>query len=637
MQNSIKRFFVIVCSMFSGHMFAELSSRQNDFDYIFYGNFKPETYYGRNISLLNNNNLWDKIWFTRQTLDLSLDVLFGREKYCEVAAQFFCTIRNKTVWGNPNSIAQTTESESKLLNSVGRPHKHAIPRNIFWIREAWLWIDLNRLFGLDLDNKHSFTIGAFPFELGRGIALGSAYAVGPELLGFYSDAAVDQHAFGARVTGYILPEKFSYDVYTAILQNKCGSLTDTGETIYGQEYGRLLDPQRGFGHVNFLVAGRLDWHIFDNDKYGKLNIEPYGLFNHDPEQTVEYRADASSKLGTVGFALEYYGPKFEFGFDYAKNFGQQRVKGWDRNQIMLGNLNGAVVEQNNKVVDQNGQNILFVGTNVPQQQIIYGSYRSESENGQKIGEFQLANGDTLDLINKNDRFRNPYTNKYEGWMFVMDAGYWLYKRDLELAVTAGLASGDDNPNVVNRDGIYSGFIGLQEIYSGKRVRSAFVLGGAGKLKRPLSNPPIETAPNAFASSVDGFTNLVFTGAALHWIPHTLCAPLTVNPNVMAYWQEKPSNKFDAQLGVPLEQNARTFLGLEVNVFVDYSVIEHVRVYFVGSVFFPGSHYTDVKGLPLNQDQLNALNRAERTGFDNRIPNLGCDAAYTVNFGVNFKF
>src|SRR5690606_5058198 len=151
--------------------------------------------------------------------------------------------------------------------------------------------------------------------------------------GFYADSAIDQYAFGARFSGELISKVLSYDFYTAILQNNSGSLNDTSRKILGQEYERLETPERGFGKINFLMAGRFNWTVFDNDWLGRMTLEPYALYNNDPEQRIEFRGDATSKLGTLGLAGEFYGKRFEAGFDYAVNLGEQRVKGWDRNII----------------------------------------------------------------------------------------------------------------------------------------------------------------------------------------------------------------------------------------------------------------------------------------------------------------
>ncbi len=80
-------------------------------------------------------------------------------------------------------------------------------------------------------------------------------------------------------------------------------------------------------------------------------------------------------------------------------------------------------------------------------------------------------------------------------MIVADAAYTIARPQIKVAIAGGYASGDENPNKdledpndSNVDGDFSGFIGLQEIYTGKRVRSGFLLSGAGRIPRVLSFP-----------------------------------------------------------------------------------------------------------------------------------------------------
>jgi len=627
---------------------AKMSATFGDYEYAFSGKFRPESFYAKNFSLLNNSIDADQVWYARHILDMDLDVLYGRQSYGEPVAEFYFTLRNKAVWGDPSSIASTTETEIKILDAVGKGHKHDIPRHFFWMREGWLRLDLSELLHLPFTNKHSLTLGAFSFRLGRGIALGDAFAVGPDFLGYYTEMNVDQFAFGGKLSGNIVEGALSYDLYTGILQNKSASLGDTGARIYSQEYERVFHAERGFGSVNFVVAGRLDWTVFNTPQLGALHVEPYGLFNHDPEQKVEFLADASSKLGTLGMASDYRGSVFEFGFDYAFNLGQQRVRGWDRNQIKDENRDGYVVLSNSHVVDQNGKKILFVA-NSAEQKIIDCTFENETQNGVTIGsvtkQVTVCNADNFSvcqnkdvlLINKNNRYRDPYTNKYKGWMFVTDGALWVYKKDLQVAVMAGIASGDDNPNLETIDGDYTGFIGLQEMYSGDRVKSAFVLGGAGKLRRPLAEPNSLQAPSRFARSLSRFTDLVFTGAAIKWDPRGWANDILIHPNIIAYWEDKPINKFDPFTKKELNQHASTFLGIETNVFFHYFPIKNLKLFVVGSIFIPGQHYTDIRGKPLTPDQDAELDLLDQTGATQTIPNLGDSTAFTVNAGFEFRF
>ncbi len=632
----------IIQLFFTNFLNAELVTTYNDVRLGFSGVFKPETFYGKNINWLNNDNDFDKVYFSRQTFDLTADVQYGEKTYGDKVLEFLFQVRNKGVWGNPESIASTTFGDIKVLNAIRGTHKHGFPRHIFWIRQIWLQFNLNQAANLPFENIHTFTLGAFPFQLGRGIALGDAYAVGAETLGFWADSAIDQYAFGVKFSGDIFRKVLSYDLYTAILQNNSGSLADTEKTVLAQEFGGITNPQRGFGKVNYIVAGRLNWTAFDNDWLGKLTLEPYGLYNNDPEQKIEFPADASSKLGTAGLASEFYGNRFEFGFDYAVNFGQQRVKGWDRNIIREDNRGGVVVLVNDQVTatyenlagDTVTESAPFV-VKSDAQKIIDTTYRDESQNGKGIGKVTslgyLTNvpGSEITLTNKPARFGNPYTNKYEGWMFVTDASYAFgKKKDLQVAIAAGVTSGDDNPNFETKDGTYDGFIGLQEVYSGKRVRSVFLLGGAGKLKRLLSTPAASDvqAPSTKAQAISGFTNLVFCGTSLKWKPAEWKKSFEINPNVLALWQEHPIG------------NARTFLGVETGLFINWSLLKDLKLYWVSSMFFPGSHYKDRMGEPvLTEEERNFANNENPTAIQDRIAGLGNNVAYTFNLGLIYTF
>ena len=636
------RFFAALMSvviMFSSLCLqAKIETTSGDFNYQFFGTLKEETVAAKNIALLNNNNEGNKTWYARHTLDLNLDVNYGQKTYDKKVAEALLNIRNKGVWGNPESIASTTETELKILDAQLGRHRHAIPVHILWIRQIWLDFSINAILGLPFIFNHGFKFGLFPFQVGRGIALGDAYAVGPRILGFYNDDVVDQFAPGGLLYGDILEDRLSYNLYAGILQNKSTSLAETGEAIFGQSYGRLKNPQRGSGSINFVIAGKLNWTVFDTVKLGKLAVEPYALYNRDPEQMIEFRGDSINQLGTIGVAAEYTYPRFEIGFDYALNLGQQRVKGWDRNQVQLDNRNGQAVIVNSHVLDQNKNKIPFIkGSSA--QKIIECSYQDESQNGQVIGTVDGVGylSGTVNLTNGGTRFRDPYTNKYEGWMFVIDGLYNVIRQDLKLAATAGIATGDDNPNNETIDGIYSGFIPLQEAYYGKRVKSAFLLGGAGKLRRPLSNPT-EQSPFRFAPSINGFTNLVFCGFGLKWEPSDWPKRFMINPNILPFWEEKPIKKFDALTRQELDVPASTFLGTELNLFIDYWVLKDLKLTFVGSIFFPGQHYTDIQGKPLDATQKLLLDRLDPTGFEeDRIPNLGDDPAYTLNVSLEFKF
>lgn len=614
----------------------KLVNSNTDITWNIWGLLREESFAGKDIVFLNNNNPEDQNFYFRHTWDTNASVCYGSAKYGCHVAEFKSTLRQRTIWGFASSTARTTDTEVKVADVVTSPHAHDLPRLFIWMREGWLKFDLNAALGLSFANKHSLTLGAFPFELGRGIALGAAYALGPTPLGFYSDSVIDQFAFGIKLSGDLVKNVLKYDVYGSILQARSTSISETGKKIYGQEIGRLNSPMRGFGKDNYLVAARVMWTVFNNE-HGTLSFEPYVMYNNDPEQKIEFEADASSRLGTWGVAGEYEGCKLGCGFDMAFNMGRQSVKGWDRNKVDFKNIDGYLAEINTQVLtgpDGSGSNVLFI-PNSADQKIIF---NAELDGGQE----QSQNGKLIvpstTLYNGSKRYRDAYYNQYKGMMAVADASYYLYKKDLKAAITVGYASGDQDPNFEVIDGTFDGFIGLQEIYLGKRVKSVFLLGQVGKVKRPGSEPVDDNSPKDFSTSFSGFTNIAFWGSGFTWTPCDSRRKFTVNPNVFMYWEPSPGNKYDAKTQQDLSVSARKFLGTEANAFVSAYLFENLKIWGIGSVFFPDGHYTDIKGKPLNRDQQRALNRLNSTGFsDDKIPNIGDDIGFTANIGIDYTF
>ncbi len=616
------------------------------------GKLKEESFYARGNTYLNRNELaTDKTIYFRHIWDETLKIGYGKRIYSEEIINSTVTLRNRANFGSTSANGVTTESNVRLGDTTFGAHRHTDTRLKITLRELWLSFNMAKTLGLTMKNTHTFKIGFFPFKLGRGISLGEAYAVGPSFLGFYSEAVIDQFAPGAEITGDFIPDVLTYDFYVSIIENYANGLGETGAKIQQQAFdnGVRSCPERGFGVINFLTAARFFWTAFDNN-LGSCVIEPYMLYNNAPEQMVEFRGDSNSKLATFGLATEYKGDRFEFGFEYAKNMGRQKVKGWDRNQIEITNVNAALTEVNSQAyaIDATGKKTPKVphdSSTAPgkeAQAFIDSADPNELNNGDLIGTVEKNFAGLtapVELYNSKDRFRNPYNNTYEGWMFICDLATWAHNKDLRFAAMAGVASGDDNPNSETKDSNYRGFIGLQEIYTGDRVLSAFLLGGAGKIKRFFSDiNASKLAPGKFSTTISGFTNIIFVGTSMKWEPMNVTRRFKVHPNIIAYWQESPTRRFDIPSRVDIDKPASTYLGTEFNTFFDFYLSEPLKFYVVWSAFVPGKHFTDIKGKPTSKDQLRALENFNEKGHSlDRVPNISDDIAFTVNLGLEFKF
>ncbi len=223
-------------------------------------------------------------------------------------------------------------------------------------------------------------------------------------------------------------------------------------------------------------------------------------------------------------------------------------------------------------------------------------------------------------------------------MIVGDASYWICPNNLQIAVTAAYASGDKDPNHIVDNDRFDGFIGLQEVYSGKRVKSVFLLGTVGKVRRPGTQPELPLANKDFTSGYSGFTNLAFIGSGLTWKP-TVCREkrVVIQPNLFAYWSPHPGLKFNPITGKNIfEDPARKFMGVELNSFLSYYPFASLKCFAIGSVFFPGQYFTDHKGKPFDAEGRKALEIWQKNQ-SLPLPNSGDDIAYTINFGFEFAF
>lgn len=642
-----------------------LHKKDCDIEIDLWGYFKPEVFAGKNFTFLNNNIPQDTIFYFRHTNDYFLNMIYGKETYGCPAAEFKTSVRNRAVWGSPSTIALTLPTTPRIAKIEAGEHSHSFPRLFFWMREVWLKLSLAQFLKMNLDCDHSFTVGAFPFELGRGIALGAAYAIGQGPLGFFSDSMIDQFAFGLKYSGGFLKDVLTYDIYGALLQSRSNTFSETNKPILLNEINHRSHPARGFGKDNYLIAARLNWTACNSEEHGLLAIEPYIMYNNDPEQRIEFVADATSNLTTFGFGAEYINGRFEWGFDTAFNRGNQHVLPWDRNQVVIDNYNGQLVAVNNQVLifndvtypEYNGQKAPNVPGSSAQDAINAQNAlpKAIGQNGQPIPGAQnvpslgYANG-PLSLKNSDIRFRlgpsgDGYCNHYRGWMVVTDASYWVLKDVLQVAVTGCYASGGEDPNhnpLAHED--FNGFVGLQEVYAGKRVKNVFLLGVVGKVRRPGTQPELPLANKDFTSGYSGFTNLAFFGSGVTWNPSSCSdAKLVINPNVFAYWAPYPGKKFDPFTGTNSIETAGKYMGTEFNGFLSYYPIKSLKCFSICSVFFPGQYFTDHRGKPFNAEEKKALaawqaaNPNPETARLDTLPNGGNDIAYTVNFGFEFTF
>lgn len=618
----------------------QVSLKNDDVKMTFGGVLKEEFALAKNATLLNKI-IPDQSNYFRQTFDLTANVVYGEEKYDHKAAEVFVNLRSRALFGSSGKANPTTTETIKIegVDDVTGRHAHLATQPLVWLREGWLSTSLNALFG-DTDGPFQFLkIGLFPFELGRGISLGSG-DTRKDYLGLYSGYENDIQASGILISGDVVPDMFKYDLYYAKLEEKSDSFSETMKVIKMNQPALRLNPFRGIWKDNDLFAVRFKYTPLEESKLGNLTLEPYVLYNIASDRTIEVEGDAKSKLGTAGFAFEYKSPCtcFELGAETAFNFGEEDVYQIDRNVIKLerSSSGDVFVQYSHIVTDQN--NTRATVTDDIRQAVrglnsVQNGYGFITDNG-----VQLYNS-SAEFDPRHSRFRNrfrpAYTNFYRGVMFVTDAAYTIKPADLRVAATYGYASGDRDPHAVEQNKSYKGFIGLLESYSGKRVPSVFLL-SARKLKRPLS---LDVDTEAIPTD-ESFTDLHYVGSGLTWFPwkHKE-SKFFLQTNVLGYFKAHQSPSYDAATRQVLrDKKASRFLGVEWNIRSQVEGFKNLTFFMDFAVFFPGTYYKDVQGLPLRGDVVRELNLSNEDLLS-RAPNyrLAHDIAFYLNTGMTYRF
>lgn len=630
-----------------------LTIDRGDVAFTFGGATKIEHYFQRNASFLNRS-LPDEAEYFKNTFDLSTDFAYGEKRFGHKAIEAYVGIMHKGVWGKNGLITDTSNPTSFKLsetNTYFGDHTHQNGRPFVWIKEGWLRFSLNAIADAKSESVHYVKLGWFPFSLGRGISLGAYFGLNRELLGLYSYYE-EKCAPGINVGGDIVKDTIAYDLYWSRFEERNRDLRDTAGVVRLARTPQPARTWRGLGKDNDVLAARLKVKPVKNDN-GSLEVEPYIMYNTAPDQQLDILADSDTKLGTVGLAVEQSYKNFEWGGEIASNFGKTTVFAIDQNSTeVYSDLNGKLGERYTKVVrydaaavdgrtttkaDRNAaiDTATIVGGVAPIKQLTYLNPNAHVP----------VNGGAFDVISAKDRFRAGYENKFGGWMGVIDAAYNFKDHNAKLACGIGYASGDQDPDINQTNKTYKGFVGVNELYSGKRVLSVLVL-DERKLQRP-SVIGITTNPNGTKtmdeSAADiSFSDLVFGGVSAMWKPHALGKNWQINPNGIMFWKAYKDNKpilsADGRTAILSDDKASTFMGTELNLLTKVELLKDFNLFANFAVFVPGQYFRDFTGVDVGGKKfVRAVADDTAQDPDFKEFRLAANPAFHANVGLSYKF
>ncbi len=614
-------------------------------DHLFYNN-----------AVLLNKNVPDQAEIFKQTLDLIFHFGYGEKKFGYEAVQFHAELRNKNKWGTTGAYVESMAGEVKIKDVKLPDHKHVSTRPLIWFRTGWIQFGINSLFSINSDKLHFLKFGWFPFKLGRGISFGSNYGATKVFLGIYSQFE-EKYAPGILLTGELVKDHLKYDIYYSKMEEKGASIGDTFNTKKSFYRNRATNPWSGVAKDNDLIAGRL-LISFNDKKWGRIELEPYALYDEASDQKVEFAADSKSQLGTFGLGIEYKKNGFEFGCEGAFNVGHEKLKSIDRNVAIFErwdnspqawgsgdstNFQDAVEISNNGLLRE-VQSYVNKGNN---RAPVY----PDSETYVIESRYNLPLSSPGTFSDKPNRFRNSYKNDYRGWFVVVDSSYYFADYGVKIAGAYGYVSGDVDPHEVEKDKNYDDFVGLNEWYAGKRVVSLFLLAD-----RSLPIPMSLTA-NTTSMKIDStFSNLQHVGYSIQWQPvFWKKKKVLFRHNLLGFWKVANSlkydinkayekNKYSATLadGRVENENAGKYLGLELSFLASFEPLPDLIISTDLSFFVPGDFYKDLKGVPLASKDSNVFSAISNKVKDqyNIHPagyRLGDSTAFFWRIGVKYSF
>lgn len=632
---------------------------------------KTDVILGKSLELFSDER-YDSYLFSLFTMDLALHAkqynIVDEPKYHLKAA-----LRTKNIVGNSGNFSLFRPKPLKL--GIGRTENELAPTSDYmmtWFREAWLEYSFNEKY------HSSLKFGFMPFQVGQGIALGNAHRLGRIVPGLDRTYDVDQYRMGLQLSGDFSPDRLGYNFYLGVINRDSTSFYDTAQMNQAQNLDARHKPYRGEFVNNTVAVAQLIFRPSIKDT--NVTIKPYLILNRDTEQQVEYQGDARSIMGIIGYEANINKGKLTINLESGLNFGYQDVKGWDRDMVLF-----ASKPYHLYMFQDFGE----PGTPVwrTAERTTYPEDLSFSQCNGAVFRDEADSG--IRYKNAYNRFRHPYKNHYTGFFVTADASYEYVHSDeasTTIGVSSGFINGDDHPNdnfeeliarrldgtctdectgcfqncwqdhkYKDRNKNYSGFVGLQQLYTGKTVRSFFMM-EAHKLNQPITtDETMVTYPQ--------MTNLAFLGLGGTYKQRAFDRVFDVNVNGLMFCSPfKEQKGFNYGLDTFFKLNAcgeqetlrllpfmkadaeielSRFLGIELNGSAYFQYDPSLRFYAQAAMFIPGLYYEDAQGKIIRLTEQFKLASTDYSGYemDNQKYryDLGKSTALLINVGFEYHF
>ncbi len=662
--------------------------KNNTEPFTFMMNFNSKYYHGVNLELLNGSNGCDYYSFMQYLLDTGIYIHPHLQHLEKETIEFKAMVRMKGIAGDAGRYFRSKPQQTKVGWAITEFETNTnIDKFSLWMREIWL------KYYFDEDKKSFVTTGFFPYSIGHGISLGNGVfsKVGIPIPGFYIFSQIDQFKPGVLFSSTFANDQALWELYFGFGTNYNTTFQRNAECAEATSTQSLLNVSRGTDKHNYILSGQIKGFIPSKNPDTECLINPYFVFNYDNAQTVEFEADSSSQLFTLGSVFEWENGPLHISMEGALNLGHQKVRAWDRNEVFFSakTWNSHILLYDPEMqgfthypetaaqVTAAAENTFTVAPGAPPSPTFtqagnpiipaIADYSRRFTNGTKFQLYTSPGTLPNQLLYRNSfsRLRNAYKNKYRGWFFVADTGYQF--NTWYCGGSMGLISGDTPPNdspgyilatrrfendhagtpFVYKDTnkTYKGFVGLNEMFESKSI-NPFFIHEAQKLNCPLTKCDGLTTPQ--------LTNLFFVGIGLKQHSVYNQKERKGEINIIAYAQHKQTLKgtslpyteyvnleYSEARQKDAEKRLDPFLGVELNASLYHKLTYDLEASAQVAFFIPGKYYRGAEGkyLPYKKqaDLVVANNSGIFTVPEQFNVSLGKDTAFLATVGIAYNF
>jgi hypothetical protein len=546
----------------------------------FWGKLKEDFYFYNNVRTLRGDYFDQNNYVLHQ---LNLDWLATYETKRHEQPLFDAKVRltNYVNWQQYGHYLPFSTEDLRTANVTTAPVARSVTVKslmpLIFVEEAWAKCNLETLWSLLKHHPTTIQAGFFKYQVGRGIALGYRNDLAVDYLGWPSEKHYEK--VPQLPPGILLHTQLHKNVTADLYWMKWTSVSTDLEDVLAPTRAQRLDgpgPGRGTNkdRSNYVLKFN---YTPQNTFMGALNVEPYLVYTHAPEQSIEFEADASAYLTTLGTMVDCTHGNWNVNVEVAGQFGHQAVHAIDRNikVLALDASTGIPREVFSHVVydiaasnaaGDHGPGIERVPVrpleadikdkNKPDKQLDYvvnlPEHRNITQQGQLITRINkdtgvaalVADANNYDIYNANTfgnaRFRRGYRLNYQGFMALADVSYTFDRWPCKLTSALGYIGGDTYPYNNEGSRTFHGFVPMRSRYIGYLMEN-FLIFDRLDLPRPLN---ISNRTLYAYNNLTDLSNLKFIGLGMTWYPCHDRSTSFITTNFWGLWEVAQLKKWN---------------------------------------------------------------------------------------------